>query len=140
VEDEKRHNFKHLPVTKEQVALEKEQLMAINARAPKKILEAKMRNKKRLEKKLKRVKAKSSQIMESEGLNENIKRRQISSMYKKTIKEDKPNKRYVLGSKSKNTGPVKNKGSRHVKYVDKRLKNDTRSEKRVNNRVKNGVK
>lgn len=56
MEDEKKHNFKHLPVTKEQVAAEKERLLAINARAPKKILEAKMRNKRRLEKKLKKVK------------------------------------------------------------------------------------
>lgn len=60
-------------------------------------------------------------------------------MYKKTIKDDKPTKRYVLGNKNKNTGPVKNKGSRHVKYVDKRLKKDVRSEKRVNNRMKNGI-
>jgi len=60
-------------------------------------------------------------------------------MYKKTIKDNKPEKRYVIGSKSKNTGPVKNKGSRFVKYVDKRLKKDKRSEKRVLNRVKNGV-
>ena len=56
VEDEKKHNFKHLPVTKEQVAVERERLQAINARAPKKILEAKIRNKKRLEKKLKKIK------------------------------------------------------------------------------------
>ena len=61
-------------------------------------------------------------------------------MYKKTIKESKPEKRYVLGSKSKNTGPVKNKGSRFVKYVDKRLKKDKRSEKRVDSRVRNGVR
>ena len=56
VEDEKKHNFKHLPVTKESVKAERDQLLALNNRAPKKILEAKMRNKKRLEKKLKKVK------------------------------------------------------------------------------------
>lgn len=50
VEDEKKHNFKELPVTKEEVQAERERLMAINSRAPKKILEAQFRKKKRIAK------------------------------------------------------------------------------------------
>jgi len=38
VEDEKKHNFKSLPVTKEEILAERERLKAINARAPKKVI------------------------------------------------------------------------------------------------------
>ena len=37
VEDEKKHNFKRLPVTKDDVMAERERLLAINNRAPKKV-------------------------------------------------------------------------------------------------------
>lgn len=70
IEDEKRHSFKHLPITKEEFNAEKERLMAINRRAPKKIIEAKIRNYKRMEKKMKKAKNKANQIMESEGISE----------------------------------------------------------------------
>ncbi len=36
-EDEEKHNHAILPITKEEFAAEKERLMAINARAPKKV-------------------------------------------------------------------------------------------------------
>jgi len=47
-EDEKKHSFKTAPVTKEEVAAEKAHILAINAKAPKKVLEAKIRKYKRL--------------------------------------------------------------------------------------------
>lgn len=50
VQDEKAHNFKMPPVTKEEVQAEKERLLAINSKAPKKILEAQFRKKKRVAK------------------------------------------------------------------------------------------
>ena len=38
VEDEKKHNFKTLPVTKEEIDAEKERLKMINSKAPKKVI------------------------------------------------------------------------------------------------------
>jgi AdoMet-dependent rRNA methyltransferase SPB1 len=55
VEDEKKHMGKYLPVTKEEVQREKEALKAFKERLPKKVLEAKMRKKKRIHKSLERA-------------------------------------------------------------------------------------
>jgi len=55
VEDEKKHIGKHAVVTKEDVMREKEALKTIKARLPKKVLEAKMRKKKRAMLKLKKA-------------------------------------------------------------------------------------
>jgi AdoMet-dependent rRNA methyltransferase SPB1 len=39
LEDERRHNFKHLPITKEEYRAEKERLMALHNKAPKKVIQ-----------------------------------------------------------------------------------------------------
>lgn len=56
VEDERAHRYKIDPISKAEFDQEKEKLKAINAKAPKKILEAKIRNYKRLQKKLQKAK------------------------------------------------------------------------------------
>jgi len=55
-EDEQKHCFKRTPVTRQDIEDEKQRLMAINARAPKKVIEAKIRKAKRLDKKIKKAK------------------------------------------------------------------------------------
>ena len=67
-DDEKKHNFKKLPITKEEFQQEKDRLMAINARVPKKILEAKVRRKIRVQKKLKKTQKKAENLMSQEGI------------------------------------------------------------------------
>ena len=56
LDDEKKHNVMNLPITKEEVQVVKERLMAINSRQPKKVLEAKWRKKIKLTRKLQKAK------------------------------------------------------------------------------------
>lgn len=72
------------PVTKEEVKVEKERLMAINAKAPKKILEAQFRKKKRVAKQMQKAKQKAQQIMDQDGISENLKLRQVQKLYNKS--------------------------------------------------------
>ena len=62
-EDEKKHNYKSLPITKEQFEREKNRLMAINAKVPKKIMEAKIRKKMKMMRKLKKTKQQAEKVM-----------------------------------------------------------------------------
>ncbi len=98
--------------------------MAINARVPKKILEAKVRRKIRVQKKLKRTQKKAEHVMSQEGITEVNKLRQVGKMYDKSKRELKDNKKYVIGKQTKAVG---GKDSRKVKHVDARLKKDKRA-------------
>ena len=55
LEDEKQSNIINMPISKEEVQVQKERLMAINSRMPKKVLEAKWRKKIKLARKLKKA-------------------------------------------------------------------------------------
>lgn len=55
LDDEKESNIINMPITKEEVQIQKERLMAINSKIPKKVLEAKWRKKVRLARKMKRA-------------------------------------------------------------------------------------
>jgi AdoMet-dependent rRNA methyltransferase SPB1 len=128
VDDEKRHNFKKLPISKEEFRQEKERLMAINARVPKKILEAKARRRKRIQSKLKKTEKKADTIMSQEGITEVNKLRQVGKLYDQSKRQLKDSKRYVIGKKG---GAVGGKDTRKVKHVDRRLKKDKRALKRI---------
>lgn len=91
-------------------------------------MEAKIRRQRRLQKRMKKAKSKASQIMASEGVSENLKMQQISSLYKKELAMNKPEKRYVV-SKKVNIGAKGKKDSRTVKHVDRRMKKDKRADK-----------
>lgn len=69
-DDEKKHNFKMMPITKEQYLAEKSRIQAINARAPKKVMEAKIRKKMKLNRKLKKVKQRAEKVLDQEGVDE----------------------------------------------------------------------
>lgn len=125
-EDEQKHNFKAPPITKEEFQREKDRLMAINARVPKKILEAKVRRKMRVQKKLKKTQKQAETVMSQDGVSEYNKLKQVARMYDKSKRELKDGKKYTVSRKGK-TGPGKD--SRNVKHVDDRLKKDKRSQK-----------
>lgn len=125
-EDELAHNHLILPITKEEFQAEKERLYSINNRSSKKVMEAKIRNFKRAEKKFKKTKQKAEVIFEQEGISEGIKARQIRKLYKKDADGLKKKKKYVVGRKG-SAGPGKN--SRSMKFVDKRLRKDTKRER-----------
>ena len=70
--------------------------MAINARIPKKIMEAKVRKKMRMQKKLKKVQKKAEMLMTQEGINEVSKLRQVGKLYDKEKRTFKDKKKYVI--------------------------------------------
>ena len=95
--------------------------MAINAQIPKKILEAKVRRKIRIQKKLKKTQKKAETLMSQEGVDEVHKLRQVGKLYDKSKRELKDDKKYIVGKKGKAIG---GKDSRKVKHVDSRMKKD----------------
>ena len=100
--------------------------MAINARIPKKIMEAKVRKKIRMQKKLKKVQKKAEVVMNQEGMKEISKLRQVGKLYDREKRGLKDKKIYIV-SKSSKTG--KGKDTRNTKHVDARLKKDKRATK-----------
>ena len=126
-DDEMAHNHVILPITKEEFQNEKQRLLAINSKTPKKVMEAKIRNFKRAAKKMKKTKQKAEAIFEQEGVTEGIKARQIRSLYKKEVATLQRKRKYIVG-KRMNAGPGK-KNSRHSKFVDSRSRKDKRRDK-----------
>lgn len=126
VEDEKQHSKPNKPVTKEEMNVERELLREMNARTPKKILEAKNRKKKRLARTMEKVKQKAQAIVNQDEVGEGSKLRQIEKLYKKELAKNKPQKKYVFVRAQQKVG----KGGKNVKYVDKRLKKDKKAQKR----------
>lgn len=133
VEDENKHNKAVLPVTKEEIQAERELLKKINDRMPKKILEAKHRKKKRMARQMEKIKKKAQVISNQEEIGEGSKIRQIEKLYKRELNKNKESKKYVFVRSNQKVG----KDSRNVKYVDKRLKKDKRSQKRAERKNKN---
>ncbi len=76
VEDEQKHYFRHYNATKEEIAIEKEELKVYNARPSKKVEQAKNRKKKRLAKAMQKIKGKA-QIIADQDMNEMSKMKQI---------------------------------------------------------------
>lgn len=94
---------------------------------PKKIMEAKVRKKIRIQKKLKKVQKKAEGIMNQEGVNEMSKLKTVTRLYDKSKQSLKDNKKYIVGKKGKASG---GKGGRNIKHVDARMKKDKRAQKR----------
>ena len=123
-EDENLHNVPLKPVTKEEILREKEYLRKINARMPKKILEAKARKRNKLQKRLQKIKKKAENIANQDEYNEISKVKQIEKLYRKEISKTKEKKRYII-SRSYRTDNRKN--TRTIKHVDRRMKKDKRA-------------
>lgn len=137
VEDEKKHNKKNIPVTKEEIAAERDLLLEINSRTPKKILEAKNRKKRKMAKQMDKIKKKAQAIVNQEEIGEGSKLRQIEKLYKKELNKNKPKKSYVVVRANQKVG----KNSKTTRFVDKRLKKDKRAAKRIERRNKDkGIK
>lgn len=136
VEDEKRHFYSNPPISKEEADAEKRRLRMLEDTPARKVLEAKYRKKRRLEKKLSKVTKKAEKVYETEGMPESRKIRQISGMIQREKKNAKSTKKKVVVSKGfKATGGKKTKG-RKYKAVDTRLKKDMRAEKRRSKKTK----
>jgi len=130
LEDERKHSYKTMPITKEEYRAEKEKLMAILHRQPKKILEAKIRKKYQQKKKLKKADVKAKEILDQEGVDEASKMRQVQSLYKKAMAEAKVEKKYIVGKRFSASKNADRKVGRNTRLVDRRLKKDKKSEKK----------
>jgi AdoMet-dependent rRNA methyltransferase SPB1 len=130
-EDEKKHNQKSKPITKEEILKEKEILKQVNDRMPKKVLEAINKKKMRAKRRMEKIKKQAQVISNQEEINEFSKIKQIERLYKKELSRNKEKKKYVVSRSFKVKG---GKNSRNVKHVDKRLKKDKRAMKAADKR------
>merc|ERR1712032_636496 len=108
---------------------QKDKLREYNSRMPKKILEAKARKRNKLQKRMEKVKVKAQAISNQDDIAEFSKVKQIEKMYRKELgKSKQEKKKYVVArSNKKNVG----KSGKSVKFVDSRLKKDTKALKRA---------
>ena len=96
----------------------------------KKVAEARMRKRKRAQLKLKAAKKQANVMAESNEVSERQKLKAISKAMKAN-KIDKPGKVYVVTRKTSNGSTGTSSGAKgKMKFVDKRLRNDTRAMKR----------
>ena len=82
VDEEKKYYRPFINLTKEEIAIEKEQIKAYNCRPSKKVEEAKNRKKKRLTKAMQKIKKKAV-VIADQDINEASKMKQIQKLYKK---------------------------------------------------------
>ena len=124
LEEESQHNKPQKPITKAEVLAEKEYLKKLDARIPKKILEAKARKKNKLNKRLQKIKKKAEGIANQDEYTEISKVKQIEKLYKREMSKSKEKKKYIISRSWTNN---KGKDSRNVKHVDRRMKKDKRA-------------
>jgi len=132
-DDEDKHNKPNIPITKDQVLEWKRQLKSINARNPKKVIEAKARKKKHLQDQLQKAREKAKTIAVNSELGDREKIKQIQKLYKGGLSaRARPNKVYVVARNF--TGKSLPKGNLRIKLVDPRLKKDKRGKAAAENR------
>ena len=133
VEDEKKHNFVNLPITKEEVKVIKEELKAINDRPVKKVLEAKFRKKRKLEKQLRKFKKQADEVFETEGLDDRSKSKEVRKLKAKIVTANKnknTKKKIIVGKKFKITAPGKKTVGQKYRIVDGTAKKELKAERR----------
>ncbi|KMZ79733.1 FtsJ-like methyltransferase [Plasmodium vivax India VII] len=139
VEEEKKFRRPVIPIDKSILNQYKSSINKITKMPIKKVIEAKMRNKKREIAKMKKLEAKIGKIEKDEE-DPFLKHKAITNILKKNKSEKKREKSYVVctGKGSRVSNKKNKKGGRTmVKYVDKRLKKDKKAKKRVEKKKKN---
>ena len=126
-EDERKHIGKMKEITKEDVAIEKERLLIMKKRLPKKVLEAKMRQKKRLFNSIKKANQKAEAIFENDTIGGFSKAKQINNLYKSAARKNLPKKKEVFVAKKFSSAAPRKKKGRKFAVVDKRMKKDLRA-------------
>jgi len=98
-------------------------------------VEAKIRRKFQVAKKLKKAEHRAKDIMEQEGVSEVSKLKQVKGLYKKALRSKKIEKKYIVAR-----GTDKSKGKRgagrNTRLVDARMKKEKRAQKRIEKRDK----
>jgi AdoMet-dependent rRNA methyltransferase SPB1 len=133
LDDERKHDKPHRPITAVGAAAIKEKLRALNARPIKKVREAKERKKFKAAQRLEKLRKKSALLNDEEGLTEKEKAQSIVKLMSKTARKKPKQQVKVVVARGGNRGiagrPRGVKGK--YKIVDARLKKDVRAEKRL---------
>ncbi|KAI7869437.1 Spb1 C-terminal domain-containing protein [Spinellus fusiger] len=132
LDDEKKHNRPHLPVTKEAVHALKEKLKALNARPIKKIAEAKARKKFKTMKRIQKAQKKANDVADNPDMSEKEKLTSINKLLSRSTKSKPKKEVKLVVAKGSNRGvkgrPQGVKG--RYKMVDARMKKEMRALKR----------
>lgn len=141
VNEESKYSKPEMPVSKELMDEYRRKLREINARPIRKVAEARARNKCKVEKRMARIRKQAQQLSENQDISQISKVKQMKSMLSAAKRKDE--RVTVYSATKKGGGGVKvGKGklpkNAKVKLVDKRMKQDKRSEKRANK--KKGLK
>lgn len=143
VEDEKRHNYVNLPITKDEVREMREELKTMSEKPCKKVLEARFRRKRKLERQLKKFKRAADEIFEEEGMDDRTKAKEAGKVRNKIVTAEKAKrqkKKIIVGKKFKVAAPGKKTTGKKYKIVDKRCKKELRAEKRIKRKAGKGGK
>mmetsp|Transcript_11547 Transcript_11547/g.10002 ORF Transcript_11547/g.10002 Transcript_11547/m.10002 type:complete len:144 (+) Transcript_11547:961-1392(+) len=119
-----------MPITKEEYAMEKARINAILNKPIKKVFQAKMRKKFKLNKRLKKTEKKAQEILDQDGVDEGSKMKEIQKMYKKVLRTKKKDKKYIVSKSFSAKKSGGKKAGRDTRIVDSRLKKDKRADKR----------
>ncbi|KAK6589651.1 Spb1p-like [Cryptosporidium xiaoi] len=142
IEDENKHNKPELPITKELMKQYREKLREIKNRPIRKESEALARKKRRYDRIMEKARKKAEIIADSNEMSELSKSKSINKLIKKAQKVTSK-KRANIYTITRRHGPSKQVKSKErnlntsnikTKFVDKRLKKDKRSIKRINKR------
>lgn len=128
-----------MPITKEEVLAIKEELKALNEKPVKKVLEARFRKKRKLEKQLRKFKKGAEEIYEGDALDERGKHKEIAKLRHKIVTAERSKntkKKIVVGKKFKSAAPGSSTIGNKYRVVDRRSKKELRAEKRLKRKGK----
>lgn len=141
VDDERQHNKPQIPIPPALLEQIKSKFQMTGTKSIKKVEEAKMRKKKFAKSKLAAAKKSANSLAENSEMSEKQKLRAVQKAMK-TSKVDRPSKVYVVSKRSSagSTATKMGQGKGMLKFVDKRMRADTRGEKAAEKRRKKGRK
>jgi len=142
-DEEEQHKIGTLPITKEMVEDVKARERAINARPIKKVLEAKGRAQRKVDRERQKLVQNATRVNDNEVLSTAEKAHQIRAMFKRAARNAKgahvrPD--IVVARKGSNTRNLASGGGSGARYkvVDKRFKSDMKGSRRLAAKKKSG--